>query len=194
MFALLDEIGGRLNFTYHVVIPPSDDQYFGAVQSNGKICNFSYCGSLGFQYQFGLEHKFWNAGFSISSLEPKVVNPRKTECFQFSANVFSAIFDLFFVFVQASAVKPGICNLFLSYCFLMLSSKRRLSIPVFQNLCPNPYFWGFQIRVMHWYWKIGEAEFLVYFNRPIEWAKASWLCYHLRGFNKIVNHHVGNHR
>ena len=41
MFALLDEIGGRLNFTYHVVIPPSDDQYFGAVQSNGKISNFS---------------------------------------------------------------------------------------------------------------------------------------------------------
>ena len=54
---------------------------------------------------------------------------------------------LFFVFVQASAVKPGICNLFLSYCFLMLSSKRRFSNPAFKNSCSNPYFWGVKTRV-----------------------------------------------
>ena len=37
IFALLDEIGNRMNFTYQVVTPPKDDQYFGAVQSNGEF-------------------------------------------------------------------------------------------------------------------------------------------------------------
>ena len=36
IFALLDEIGGRMNFTYHVVTPSSDDQYFGAPQPSGE--------------------------------------------------------------------------------------------------------------------------------------------------------------
>ena len=33
MFALLDEIGGRLNFTYQVVTPPPGDRYFGKLNS-----------------------------------------------------------------------------------------------------------------------------------------------------------------
>ena len=44
-------------------------------------------------------------------------------------------------------MKPGICNLFLRFCFLMLSSKRSFSNPVFQNSCSNPYFWGVKTRV-----------------------------------------------
>ena len=44
-------------------------------------------------------------------------------------------------------VKPRSCNLFLSYCCLMLSSNRRFSNPAFQNLCSNPYFWGVKTRV-----------------------------------------------
>ena len=107
---------------------------------------------LGFQYQFGLEHELWKTGFSISGLEPKFGNPsfdtpEKQNVFNFQLTCFSAFFILFFVFVQASAAKPGICNLFLSYCFLMLSSKRRFSNQVFQNSCSNPYLWGVKIQV-----------------------------------------------
>lgn len=32
VFALLDEIGGRLNFSYQVVTPPQGDRYFGTLQ------------------------------------------------------------------------------------------------------------------------------------------------------------------
>ena len=33
MFALLDEIGGRLNFSYQVVTPAPGDRYFGKLSS-----------------------------------------------------------------------------------------------------------------------------------------------------------------
>ena len=90
--------------------------------------------------------------FEKLGLKYHILNPnletRKTECFQFSANLFLSNFCFYsFLVVQASAVKPGICNLFLSYCFLMLSGKRWFSNPAFQNSCSNPYFWGVKTRV-----------------------------------------------
>ena len=63
---------------------------------------------------------------------------------------------LFFGFVQASVVKPGVLNLFLSYCFFKISSKRRFSNQAFLNSGSK----------LSWYWSnLKKTHFLVYFNR-----------------------------
>ena len=49
----------------------------GPIKGNQKMAFFGFEMDFfsGFQYQFGLEHEFWKAGFSISGLEPKFGNP-----------------------------------------------------------------------------------------------------------------------
>ena len=44
--------------------------------------------------------------------------------------------------MEASTVKPGVLNVFFSYCFLILSSKRRFLNPSFQNWGSNPNWYG----------------------------------------------------
>jgi hypothetical protein len=56
------------------------------------------------------EPEFGNSGFVIQE---------KQNAFNFQLTFFSAIVG----FIQASAEKPGVLNLFLNYFFLMLSSK-----------------------------------------------------------------------
>ena len=106
--------------------------------------------------------------FSISvlksNLETRVFTPQKHRIF-LNFNFHLTLFlsnCCFSLFVQASTVKPGVLNLFLSYCFLMLSSKRRFSNPAFQNSGSNP----------NWFWKpeknpfqTWKEQFLVYFQR-----------------------------
>ena len=79
-------------------------------------------------------------------LKPEVWYTRKIDRFQFSANFFLSNFLHYSLFLYKPQ-KPGFCNLFLSYCFFMLSSIRRFSNPAFQNLCSNPYVWGVKTRV-----------------------------------------------
>ena len=69
-------------------------------------------------------------GFSISVLNPNL----ETHALKpgFPNLGFSAIVDFILWFCTlASAVKPGVLNLF-------LSSKKRFSNPAFQNSCSNP--------------------------------------------------------
>ena len=81
--------------------------------------------------------------------------PEKQNVFNFQLSCFSSIFAFILCLctIVASVVKHGICNLFLSYCFLMLSSKTRFSNPVFQNSCSNSYFWGVKTRVSNFGFK-----------------------------------------
>ena len=100
----------------------------------------------------GLTTSFEKLGFQYQVLNPKLETqicdtPEKLNVFNFQLIASQQFLILSFVLVQTSAVKPGICNLFLSYCFLMLSSKTRFSNPVFQNSCSNSYFWGVKTRV-----------------------------------------------
>jgi hypothetical protein len=64
--------------------------------------------------------------------------PEKQTAFIFQLNCFSAIVDFILGVCKASAEKIGVLNLFPSYFFLMLSSKRRFSNPAFKNSGSNP--------------------------------------------------------
>ena len=95
---------------------------------------------------------------------PRFETPQKLNVFNFQLTCFSAIVDfiIWFCTSLSSAEKPGVLNLFLSHFFFMLSSKRGVSNPAFQNLGSNPT----------WFWKpeknpflTWKRPFLVYFKR-----------------------------
>ena len=93
---------------------------------------------------------------------PRFETPQKLNVFNFQLTCFSAIVDFIIWFCLSSAEKLGALNLFFSHFFFMLSSKRGVSNPAFQNLGSNPT----------WFWKpeknpfqTWKRPFLVYFKR-----------------------------
>jgi hypothetical protein len=80
-------------------------------------------------FNISFEPEFGNPNFEISE---------KHHVFNFQLSFSQQLLILFFGLLQDSAMKPGVLNLFLSYCFLMLSGKRRFLNPAFQNTGSNP--------------------------------------------------------
>ena len=87
--------------------------------------------------------------------------------------------------VQSSAEKPGVLNLFLSHFFFMLSSKRGVSNPAFQNSGSNPT----------WFWKpeknpfqTWKRLFLVYFKRAAVSINAIFLFLTSTRTSRLIYH------
>ena len=104
-----------------------------------------------------------NISFEPEFGNPRFETPKKLNVFNFQFACFSAIVDfiIWFCTSLSSAEKPGVLNLFLSHFFFMLSSKRGVSNPAFQNSGSNPT----------WFWKpeknpfqTWKRPFLVYFK------------------------------
>ena len=64
---------------------------------------------------------FFNISFESEFGNPRFETLEKQNVFNFQLT-FSAIVDFILGFVEPTAVKPVVLNLFLSFCFLMMSS------------------------------------------------------------------------
>ena len=93
--------------------------------------------------------------------------PEKQNVFNFQLTCFSAFFYFTLCFCTSLSSETWnlqlISQLLLCWC----------SDPAFQNSFSNPYIWGVKTRISKFGVKIdiekpeiGEAEYLVYFNRP----------------------------
>ena len=122
-----------------------------------------------FNISLGQNTSFEKLDFQYQVLNPnlKFWYPRKTECFQFQLTCFSAFFYFTLCFCTSLSSETWnlqlISQLLLCWC----------SDPAFQNSFSNPYIWGVKTRISKFGVKIdiekpeiGEAEYLVYFNRP----------------------------
>ena len=78
-----------------------------------------------------------------------VLKPQKNRIFfNFQLTCFSAIVDFILRFCTSPSSETWTLNLFLIYCFLMLSSKRRVSNLAFQKSSSKPN-WYFKSKKIH---------------------------------------------